>query len=56
MTESTDGSVVRLPGEGETVSLFGDTYTIEAASDETGAALSRDRGRVGASLDGRLSM
>ena len=40
MTESTDGSVVRLPGEGETVSLFGDTYTIKAAGDETGAALS----------------
>ena len=40
MTESTDGGVVRLPGEGETTSLFGDTYTIKAAGDETGAALS----------------
>ena len=27
MTETTDGTIVRLPGEGETTSLFGDTYT-----------------------------
>ena len=39
MTEATDGSIVRLAGEGETTSLFGDTYTIKAAGDETGAAL-----------------
>ena len=40
MTETTDdGSIVRLAGEGETTSLFGDTYTIKAAGDKTGAAL-----------------
>jgi quercetin dioxygenase-like cupin family protein len=39
MTETTDGSIVRLAGEGETTSLFGDTYTIKAAGVETGATL-----------------
>ena len=40
MTETTGGSIVRLPGEGETISLFGDSYTIKAAGGETGNALS----------------
>ncbi len=40
MNETTEGSIVRLPGEGETTSLFGDTYTIKAAGGETGNALS----------------
>jgi mannose-6-phosphate isomerase-like protein (cupin superfamily) len=40
MTETTDGGIVGLPGEGATTSLFGDTYTIKAAGDETGATLS----------------
>ena len=31
--------IVRLPGEGETTSLFGDTYVVKAAGDETGGAL-----------------
>ena len=39
MAETTEGGIVRLPGEGETTSLFGDTYTIKAASDETGGTL-----------------
>ena len=40
MTETTEGSIVRLPGEGETTSLFGDTYTIKVAGGDTGQALS----------------
>ena len=39
MTEATDGGVVRLPGEGDTTSLFGDTYVVKAAGEETGGAL-----------------
>ena len=39
MTETTEGGVVRLPGEGETTSLFGDTYRVKAAGDETGGTL-----------------
>ena len=40
MSETTDGTVLRLPGDGETTSLFGDTYTVKASGDETNAALS----------------
>ena len=40
MSEKTEGSIVRLPGEGETTSLFGDNYTIKAAGGETGNVLS----------------
>ena len=40
MTDTSEGSIVRLPGEGETTSLFGDNYTIKAAGEETGDALS----------------
>jgi hypothetical protein len=39
VTETTDGGVVRLPGEGDTTSLFGDTYVVKAAGEETGGAL-----------------
>ena len=39
MTETTEEGIVRLPGEGETTSLFGDTYTVKAAGDETGGTL-----------------
>ena len=39
MTDTTDGGIVRLPGEGETTSLFGDTYVVKAAGDDTGGAL-----------------
>lgn len=39
MTETTDGGIVRLPGEGETTSLFGDTYLVKAAGEETGGVL-----------------
>ncbi len=39
MTETTRGGVVRLREEGETTSLFGDTYTVKAAGEETGGAL-----------------
>jgi quercetin dioxygenase-like cupin family protein len=35
MTEATDGGVVRLPGEGETTALFGDTFTVKVAGEET---------------------
>ena len=31
--------MVRLPGEGETTSLFGDTYVVKAAGEETGGSL-----------------
>ncbi len=40
VNETTEGGIVRLPGEGETTSLFGDTYTIKAAGGDTGDALS----------------
>jgi quercetin dioxygenase-like cupin family protein len=39
MTEANDGGIVRLSAEGETTSLFGDTYTVKAAGDETGGSL-----------------
>lgn len=39
MTETTDGGIVRLPGEGDTTSLFGDTYVVKAACEDTGGAL-----------------
>ena len=39
MTETTGEGIVRLPGEGETASLFGDTYVVKAAGAETGGAL-----------------
>ena len=38
MTETIEENTVRLPGEGETTSLFGDTYTIKAAGNEAGGA------------------
>jgi quercetin dioxygenase-like cupin family protein len=31
--------MLRLPGEGETTSLFGDTYVVKAAGEETGGSL-----------------
>ncbi len=39
MTETTGGGVVRLSGEGETTSLFGDTYVVKVAGGETGGTL-----------------
>ena len=39
MTETTGGDIVRLRGEGEATSLFGDTYEIKAAGAETGGTL-----------------
>ena len=39
MTETTDGGVVSLPGEGQTTRLFGDTYTVKAAGGETSGSL-----------------
>ncbi len=39
MTEATDGGIVRLPGEGESTSLFGDTYLVKAAGEDTGGTL-----------------
>ena len=39
MTETNAGGVVRLPGEGDATSLFGDTYVVKAAGEETGGAL-----------------
>jgi quercetin dioxygenase-like cupin family protein len=39
VTETADGGIVRLPGDGETTSLFGDTYAVKAAGEETGGAL-----------------
>jgi hypothetical protein len=36
VTEATGGGIVRLPGKGETTSLFGDTYVVKAAGEETG--------------------
>jgi hypothetical protein len=40
MTETTDGGVVSLPGEGQTTRLFGDTYTIKAAGRPAGRSRS----------------
>ena len=39
MTETTGGGIFRLPGEGESVSLFGDTYVVKAAGEETSGVL-----------------
>ena len=39
MTEANREGIVRLPGEGETTSLSGDTYVVKAAGDETAGAL-----------------
>jgi quercetin dioxygenase-like cupin family protein len=35
----TTGGIVRLRDEGETTSLFGDTYAVKASGDETGGTL-----------------
>lgn len=47
VTETTAGSLVRLPGEGETTSLFGDTYVVKAAGEETGGSLAVIEARLG---------
>jgi quercetin dioxygenase-like cupin family protein len=39
VTETTGGGIVRQRTEGETTSLFGDTYAIKASGDETGGTL-----------------
>ena len=39
MTEGNGGAIFRLAGEGETTSLFGDSYVVKAAGEETGGAL-----------------
>ena len=39
MTEADREGIVRLPGEGETTSLFGDTYVVKAAGEETAGTL-----------------
>jgi len=39
VTETTDGGLVRLPGEGQAASLCGDTYVVKAVGEETGGAL-----------------
>ena len=39
MAESARDSVVRVGAEGETTSLFGDTYSVKAAGEETGGTL-----------------
>jgi len=36
---TTRGGVVRFPGEGDSTSLFGDTYVVKVAGGETGGAL-----------------
>ena len=36
---ATDGAFVRLRGEGDATSLFGDTYEVKAAGDDTGGTL-----------------
>ncbi len=40
VTETSGAEIVRLPGEGEVTSLFGDTYVVKAAGEETGGTLS----------------
>ena len=37
--KDTGGAIARMPAEGETTSLFGDTYTVKAAGEETGGTL-----------------
>jgi quercetin dioxygenase-like cupin family protein len=39
VTETTGEGIIRRPGEGETTALFGDTYVVKAAGEETGGAL-----------------
>jgi quercetin dioxygenase-like cupin family protein len=39
VTETTGGGIARLPGEGVTTSLFGDTYVVKAGGEETGGVL-----------------
>jgi quercetin dioxygenase-like cupin family protein len=39
MTATAGEGTVRLPGEGQTTSLFGDTYVVKAAGAETGGTL-----------------
>jgi hypothetical protein len=39
VTETPGDAIVRLPAEGKTTSLFGDTSTVEAAGEETGGTL-----------------
>jgi quercetin dioxygenase-like cupin family protein len=39
VTEASRGGIVRLGGEGETTSLFGDTYAVKASGGETGGTL-----------------
>lgn len=39
MSETANVEIVRLPGEGETTVLFGDTYTVKARSEETDGGL-----------------
>jgi quercetin dioxygenase-like cupin family protein len=39
VTEATREGIVRPRGEGDTTSLFGDTYTVKAAGEETGGSL-----------------
>jgi hypothetical protein len=52
VTETTAGSLVRLPGEGETTSLFGDTYVVKAAGEETGGSLAVIEARLAAHSGG----
>ena len=39
MSDTGHGAIVRLPGEGETIALFGDTYRVKAAGEETDGVL-----------------
>jgi hypothetical protein len=39
VAEATGGGIVRHRGEGETTSVFGDTYAIKASGEETGGTL-----------------
>jgi quercetin dioxygenase-like cupin family protein len=39
MTDTTAGGTIRLPGEGQATSLFGDTYVVKAAGEDTGGVL-----------------
>ena len=39
MSQPRNEGFVRLPGDGETTDLFGDTYTVKAAGDETNSVL-----------------
>jgi quercetin dioxygenase-like cupin family protein len=39
MSETVRDAVARPPGEGKTTSLFGDTYTVKAAGEETGGVV-----------------